>query len=146
MLAEFFNHGRIVVGGHGLGLAAAAIEEAWDFVHGRNAFGRQVNEFQSVQHILADMRMEFEAARALNWRAARKVAENDHGGFWASMAKVKSTEVANMCAERGMQLHGGRSVLKENRISRVYQDVRIPVIYEGANEIQRNLIYSQAPN
>jgi alkylation response protein AidB-like acyl-CoA dehydrogenase len=92
------------------------------------------------------MRMEFEAARALNWRAARKVAENDHGGFWASMAKVKSTEVANMCAERGMQLHGGRSVLKENRISRVYQDVRIPVIYEGANEIQRNLIYSQAPN
>jgi hypothetical protein len=146
MLAEFFNHGRIVVGGHGLGLAAAAIEEAWDFVHGRNAFGRQVNEFQSVQHILADMRTEFEAARALNWRAAEKVAENDRGGFWASMAKVKSTEVANMCAERGMQLHGGRSVLKENRISRVYQDVRIPVIYEGANEIQRNLIYSQAPN
>jgi alkylation response protein AidB-like acyl-CoA dehydrogenase len=48
-----------------------------------------------------------------------------------------------MCAERGMQLHGGRSVLTENRISRVYRDVRIPVIYEGANEIQRNLIYGQ---
>jgi alkylation response protein AidB-like acyl-CoA dehydrogenase len=44
-----------------------------------------------------------------------------------------------------MQLHGGRSVLNENRISRVYRDVRVPVIYEGANPIQRNLIYSQSP-
>ncbi|SDE70971.1 acyl-CoA dehydrogenase family protein [Halorientalis regularis] len=143
MLADFFNHGRVVVGGHGLGLAAAAIEEAYDFVHGRQAFGRDVSEFQKVQHILADMRTEFEAARSLNWRAAEKVANNDNAGFWAAQAKVKSTETATMCAERGMQLHGGRSVLTENRISRVYRDVRIPVIYEGANEIQRNLIYGQ---
>jgi len=48
-LADFFNHGRVVVGGHGIGLAAAAIEEAWEFVHGRNAFGRNVSEFQAVQ-------------------------------------------------------------------------------------------------
>ncbi|WP_435195257.1 acyl-CoA dehydrogenase family protein [Natronomonas sp. EA1] len=145
MLAEFFNHGRVVVGGHGLGLAAAAIEEANEFVHGREAFGRDISEFQTVQHILANMRLEFESARALNWRAAEKVANNDNAGFWAAMAKTKSTETANTCAERGMQLHGGRSVLVENRISRVYRDVRIPVIYEGANEIQRNLIYSQTP-
>jgi alkylation response protein AidB-like acyl-CoA dehydrogenase len=45
----------------------------------------------------------------------------------------------------GMQLHGGRSVLLENRISRVFRDARIPVIYEGANDIQRNLIYRQTP-
>jgi alkylation response protein AidB-like acyl-CoA dehydrogenase len=144
MLAEFFNHGRIVVGGHGLGLAAAAVEEAWEFVHGRQAFGRDVSEFQSVQHILADIRMEFEAARALNWRAAEKVANGENGGFWAACAKTKSTEVANFAAERAMQLHGGRSILQERRISRVYRDVRIPVVYEGANEIQRNLIYRQA--
>jgi hypothetical protein len=60
------------------------------------------------------------------------------------MAKLKATEVANDCAERSMQLHGGRSVLAENRISRVYRDVRIPVIYEGANEIQRDLVYRQS--
>jgi hypothetical protein len=143
MLAEFFNHGRIVVGGHGLGLAAAAIEEAWEFVHGREAFGRDISEFQAVQHKLADMRTEFEAARALNWRAAEKVHENDKAGFWAAMAKLKSTETATMCAEEGMQLHGGRSVLTDRRIARVYRDCRVPVIYEGANEVQRNLIYSQ---
>lgn len=143
MLAEFFNHGRIVVGGHGLGLAAAAIEEAWEFVHDREAFGRDVSEFQAVQHDLSDMLIEFERARALNWRAAGKVADQDNAGYWAALAKANSTEAAVECAERGMQLHGGRSVLTENRIARVYRDCRIPVIYEGANAIQRNLIYRQ---
>jgi acyl-CoA dehydrogenase len=144
MLAEFFNHGRIVVGGQGLGIAAAAVEEAWEFVHGRNAFGRQINEFQAVQHTLADMRLTFEQARSLNWRAAEKVVEGDQAGLWASMAKVASTEAAVDCSERGMQLHGGRSIFHDRRIARTYRDARIPVIYEGANEIQRNLIYSQS--
>ncbi|MDL5360679.1 acyl-CoA dehydrogenase family protein [Halalkalicoccus sp. NIPERK01] len=144
MLADFFNHGRVVVGGHGLGMAAAAIEEAWEFVHEREAFGRNVNEFQAVQHGLADMRMEFEAARALNYRAAKKVRDGENAGLWAAMAKTKSTETATMCAEKGMQFHGGRSILADRRIARVYRDVRIPVIYEGANEIQRNLIYRQS--
>jgi acyl-CoA dehydrogenase len=143
MLADFFNHGRLDASGHGLGLAAAAIEEAWDFIHNREAFGRNINEFQAVQHDLADMRLEFESARALTWRAVDKVAETDHPGLWAAMAKTKSTETATMCAERGMQLHGGRSVLNDRRISRVYRDCRIPVIYEGVNAVQRNLIYSQ---
>jgi alkylation response protein AidB-like acyl-CoA dehydrogenase len=145
MLAEFFNHGRVIVGGHGLGLASAAIEEANDFVHDRNAFGKNVNEFQAVQHTLADMRLEFESARALNWRAAEKVQNQNDAGFWAALAKTKSTEVATECAEQGMKLHGGRSVLTDRRIARVYRDVRIPVIYEGANDIQRNLIYKQQP-
>lgn len=143
MLADFFNFGRIVVGGQGIGLAAAALEEAWSFVHDREAFGRGISDFQSVQHRLADMRLELEASRGLVWRAAEKVAEREDAGFWGSMAKVKGTEAATMCAENGMQLHGGRSILTENRIARVYRDCRIPVIYEGANEVQRNLIYSQ---
>ncbi|PSQ17476.1 acyl-CoA dehydrogenase [Halobacteriales archaeon QS_8_69_26] len=144
MLAEFFNFGRVVVGGHGLGLAAAAIEEGWEFVHDREAFGRGVNEFQAVQHSLADMRTEFESARSLVWRAADKVHAEENAGLWAAMAKTKATETAREVAEDAMQLHGGRSVLSERRIARVYRDVRIPVVYEGANEIQRNLIYRQS--
>ncbi|NIB98750.1 acyl-CoA dehydrogenase family protein [Halobacterium sp. R2-5] len=144
MLADFFNHGRVVVGGHGLGLAAAALEEAWEFVHEREEFGRHVADFQAVQHGLADMRLEFEAARALNYRAARKVENYENPGLWAAMAKTKSTEVAVDNAEQGMQFHGGRSILTDRRIARVYRDARIPVIYEGANEIQRNLIYRQS--
>ncbi|EMA39960.1 acyl-CoA dehydrogenase family protein [Halococcus hamelinensis] len=146
MLAEFFNQGRVVVGGHGLGMAAAAIEEAWEFVHDREAFGRDISEFQAVQHDLSEMLIEFERARALNWRAADKVAEQENTGYWAALAKANSTEAAVECAERGMQLHGGRSVLTENRIARVYRDCRVPVIYEGANAVQRNLIYRQRPS
>ncbi|SEW05609.1 acyl-CoA dehydrogenase family protein [Halobacterium jilantaiense] len=144
MLTDFFNHGRVVVSGHGLGLAAAAFEEAWDFVHDREGFGRNVSDFQAVQHGLADMRLEFESARALAYRAAEKVEAYDQPGLWAAMAKTKATEVATANAEQGMQFHGGRSNLTDRRIARVYRDVRIPVIYEGANEIQRNLIYRQS--
>jgi len=145
MLAEFFNHGRVVVGGHGLGLAAAAIEEAWEFTHDREAFGKTVDEFRAVQHKLADMHLELQSARTLTWHAADRVANSENAGYWAALAKTRATEASMDCAEKGMQLHGGRSVLTENRISRVYRDVRIPVIYEGANDIQRNLIYKQAP-
>ncbi|AHF99214.1 acyl-CoA dehydrogenase [Halostagnicola larsenii XH-48] len=145
MLADFFNHGRVVVSGHGLGLAAAAIEEAWEFTHDREEFGRTINEFQAVQHGLADMLIEFESARTLVWRACEKVANDDNAGYWAALSKTKATETAVDVAEQGMQFHGGRSILDERRIARVYRDVRVPVIYEGANEVQRNLIYGQAP-
>jgi len=144
MLAEFFNFGRVVVSGHGLGLAAAAIEEAWSFVHDREEFGRTIADFQAVQHGLADMQIEFESARALAYRAAQKVRDGENAGRWAAMSKVKATETATDCAEQGMQFHGGRSILTDRRIARVYRDVRIPVIYEGANEIQRNLVYRQS--
>ncbi|SDC55835.1 acyl-CoA dehydrogenase family protein [Natrinema hispanicum] len=145
LLADFFNHGRIAVAGHGLGLAAAAIEEAWEFTHDREEFGRTISDFQSVQHGLAEMLLEFESARTLTWRACDHVANRDRAGYWAAMAKTKATETAVDIAEQAMQFHGGRSILDERRIARVYRDARVPVIYEGANEIQRNLIYRQAP-
>ncbi|MES3516054.1 MAG: acyl-CoA dehydrogenase [Natronomonas sp.] len=145
MVADFFNSGRVIVGGHGTGLAAAAIEEAEAFVSGRDAFDRQISEFQAVRHSIADMLTEFEAARTLVWQAADRVAAGHRPGYWAAVAKMKATETATECAEEAMQLHGGRSMLLENRITRIYRDVRAPVIYEGASEIQRDLIYKQAP-
>jgi len=143
MLAEFFNHGRVVVGGHGLGLAAAAIEETVDFVDDREAFGRTLEHFQAVQHGVADQLIQFESARSLVYRAAEKVANERNAGYWAALAKTAGTEAAVDCAETGMQFHGGRSVLEGRRIGRVYRDARVPVVYEGANEVQRNLIYDQ---
>ncbi|MDJ1434404.1 acyl-CoA dehydrogenase family protein [Halostagnicola sp. A-GB9-2] len=141
MVSEFFNHGRISTSGHGLGIAAASLEETWEFVEQREEFGRPVGDFQSVQHDLADARTEFESARALTWHAAEQVAENANATDWAAMAKTKATETAVECTETGMRLHGGRSVLDERRISRLFRDARLPIIYEGVNEIQRDLIY-----
>ena len=144
IITEFFNHGRVDVAGHGLGLAAAAIEEASRFVHHREAWDQPISDFQAVKHDLAEMRMELASARSLAWRAAKHVIADNNPGYWAALAKTTATEAAVNCAESAMQLHGGRSVLKENKISRIYRDVRVPVIYEGANNIQRDLIYNQA--
>ena len=91
------------------------------------------------------MRLRFESARALVWRACKKVDTGDHPGYWAALAKTHATEAATFWAERANQLHGGRSIFADRRISRVYRDVRIPTVYEGANEIQRNLIYRHRP-
>ncbi|WP_435127070.1 acyl-CoA dehydrogenase family protein [Halobaculum sp. D14] len=141
MVAEFFNHGRARVAGHGIGLAAAAIEEAWEFVHDREEFGRHVSDFQSVQHDLADMRTEFEAARSLLWRTVDRMESGEDAELWASMAKTKATETATDCAETAVQLHGGRGILDDRRVARVYRDARMPVIYEGVSAIQRDIIY-----
>ncbi|WP_144901045.1 acyl-CoA dehydrogenase family protein [Halobellus captivus] len=141
MVAEFFNSGRVRVAAHGIGIAAAAIEEAWDFVHGREEFGRSVADFQSVQHDLAEMRMEFESARALLWQAVDHVQRGEDAERWAAMAKAKATEVAADCAETAMKLHGGRALLDGERVTRVYRDVRMPMTYEGVGAIQRDLIY-----
>ena len=144
VLARFFNPNRVVVAGHALGPAAAAIEEAWSFVHGREAFGRGVDEFQSVRHDLADMLAEFSAARTLAYEAAERVERDPTDGKWASMAKLRASETAVDISERAMQLHGGRSILADRRVSRVYRDVHVTRVYEGVNEVQRNLIYEQA--
>ncbi|WP_424008972.1 acyl-CoA dehydrogenase family protein [Haloferax denitrificans] len=141
MVAEFFNHGRARVAGHGIGLAAAAIEEAWAFVHDRKEFGKEVSEFQSVQHDLAEMRTEFESARSLLWRTVERIESGEDARKWGSMAKLKATETATECAETGIGLHGGRGILDDQRISRVYRDARMPVIYEGVSAVQRDLIY-----
>jgi len=142
MLAEFFNHGRARVAAHGVGLAAAAIEEAWSFVHDREEFGQSVSDFQSVQHDLADMRTEFESARSLLWRTVNRMRAGEDAELWASMAKLKATETATECAETGIGLHGGWGVLDESRIARVYRDARHPVVYEGVNPIQRDIVYA----
>ncbi|MCU4800797.1 acyl-CoA dehydrogenase [Halobacteria archaeon HArc-gm2] len=141
MLAKFFDHGRVRVAGHGIGLAAAAIEEAWDFVHDREEFGRSVADFQSVQHDLADLRIEFESARSLLWRTVERIEAGEDATLWASMAKTKATEVAADCAEMAMKLHGGRGVLDQERVARVYRDVRMPMTYEGVSAVQRDIIY-----
>lgn len=141
MLAAFFNHGRTRVAGHGIGLAAAAIEEAWNFTHDREEFGRHVSDFQSVQHDLAEMRTEFESARSLVWRTVERLESGEETELWPSLAKLKATETATECAQTAIQLHGGYGILDESRIARVYRDARNPVIYEGVSAIQRDIIY-----
>jgi alkylation response protein AidB-like acyl-CoA dehydrogenase len=103
-----------------------------------------VSEFQSVRHDLADMLAEFSAARTLAYEAAERVERDPSDGRWASMAKLRASETAVDIAERAMQLHGGRSIFTDRRVSRVWRDVHITRVYEGTNAVQRDVIYKQA--
>jgi len=144
-LASFFNYGRIAVAGHGLGLAAAAIEETWAYVHERELYDKAVADNQTVQHDLVEMREQFEAARALTWQACEHVMAGEDPAFWASTAKSHATRTAEEIARTGVQLHGGEGLREENRINRAYRDAKYPSIYEGANAVQRDLAYGHWP-
>jgi alkylation response protein AidB-like acyl-CoA dehydrogenase len=144
-LASFFNYGRIAVAGHGLGLAAAALETAWEYVHDRELYDDPVADNQTVQHRLVECREQFEAARALTWQACDHVMAGEDPAFWASLAKSYATRAAEDVAQTATQLHGGEGLREETRANRVYRDAKYPSIYEGANAVQRDLAYGHWP-
>ena len=144
-LASFFNYGRIAVAGHGTGLAAAALETAWEYVHDRELYDDPVADKQTVQHQLVEAREQFEAARALTWQACEHVMAGEDPAFWASLAKSHATRAAEDIAQTAAQLHGGEGLREENRANRVYRDAKYPAIYEGANAVQRDLAYGHWP-
>ena len=144
-LAQFFNYGRIAVAGHGLGIAAAALEEAWAYVHDRELYDEFVADNQTVQHRLVEMREQFEAARALSWTACERVMEGDDPAFWASLAKARTTRMAETVAREAAQLHGGEGLRMETRANRAFRDAKYPSIYEGPNAVQRDIAYGHWP-
>ena len=144
-LASFFNYGRIAVAGHGLGLAAAALETAWEYVHDRELYDEPVADKQTVRHRLVECREQFEAARALAWQACDHVMAGEDPAFWASLAKSHATRAAEDIAQTAVQLHGGEGLREETRANRVYRDAKYPSIYEGANAVQRDLAYGHWP-
>lgn len=144
-LARFFNYGRIAVAGHGVGLAAAAIEEAWAYVHDRELYDASVADNQTVRHRLVEMREQFEAARALTWTACERVAAGDDPAFWASLAKARATRTAETVAREAAQLHGGEGLRTETRVNRVFRDAKYPSVYEGPNAVQRDIAYGHWP-
>ena len=145
-LAAFFNYGRVGVAGHGIGLAAAAIEEAWEYVHERELYDKPVADKQTVRHELVELREEFEAARALTWTACRHVAADDDPAFWASLAKSRATRAAEEIARRAAHLHGGEGLRERNRSNKILRDVAYPSVYEGANAVQRDIAYNHWPD
>lgn len=135
---------RTSVGAAALGMAGRALSETIDFVTHRKQFGKALSEFQMTQAALADMAVEYDAARLLVYRAAYA---RDRGDLRvtreASMAKLFATEAAQRIVDRAVQLHGGRGLLHGNITERLYRDVRALRIYEGTTEIQKLVIAAQ---
>lgn len=132
--------GRISVAALSMSLAKAALRLAVEHARTREQFGRPLGDFQAIGHMIADIATEYEAARALVYRAAW-LADNERPfATEAAMAKLYASEVANRAASRSVQVHGGYGYIRESEISRFYADAKILEIGEGTSEIQRNVI------
>ncbi|NOY65030.1 MAG: acyl-CoA dehydrogenase [Nitrospirae bacterium] len=135
------DQSRVGVGAQGVGVAQGALDEAIRFARQRVQFGKPVISFQAVQHMLADMATLTEAARSLVYSVARYV---DSGAKDISkpsaMAKVFATDVAMKVTTDAVQVMGGSGYMREYPVEKMMRDAKILQIYEGTNQIQRNVI------
>jgi alkylation response protein AidB-like acyl-CoA dehydrogenase len=132
---------RPSVGAGAVGMAQAALEAAIAYAGERRAFGKTLRDFQAVSHLLADMATRLEAARRLVYAAADA---SDEGGAdiprLPSMAKLFATETAQFVIDSAIQIHGAVALEHGHLLEHLYRDVRALRIYEGASEIQREII------
>lgn len=134
------NSGRIGIAAQGTGIAEACLNEMVSYARQREQFGRPIGRFQAVAEMIADSKVELEAAKALIWRAASLEDAGTPSRAASSMAKLYATEAANRIAYRAVQVHGGTGYVNECRVEQLYRDARITTIYEGTSEIQRLVI------
>ena len=137
--------GRIGIAAQALGIARAAFEDSVRYSTERSAFGSPISELQAIQHKIADMATEIDAARLLIWRAAYLKQKNKEDGRTpygkeSAMAKLYASEMSHRVVHQAVQVHGGYGYLKEFPVERYYRDQRITEIYEGTSEIQRLVV------
>jgi alkylation response protein AidB-like acyl-CoA dehydrogenase len=132
--------GRIGIAAQSVGMARAAFEAAVRYAKERVTFGQPIIEHQAVNFRLADMNTLLDAARLMVWRAAALKDAGKPCLKEASMAKMFASEAAEKIASDAIQIHGGVGYTSDFPVERIYRDVRICQIYEGANDIQRLVI------
>jgi hypothetical protein len=132
--------GRIGVAAQAVGMARAAYEAALAYAKQREAFGKPIIEHQAVNFRLADMATQIEAARQMALHAAALRDAKRPCLKEASMAKLFASEVAERVCSDAIQIHGGYGYVNDFPVERIYRDVRVCQIYEGASDIQRLVI------
>ncbi|OLZ41333.1 acyl-CoA dehydrogenase [Natrinema saccharevitans] len=137
---HFFDATRTGVAAQGLGIAKGALRAAREYAQDREQFGQSISEFQAIQHKLAEMATETEAARNLTYKAAWNVDQGNDITKLASMAKEYASRVAVDVANEAVQIHGGAGYVNDFPVERFYRDSKITQIYEGTTEIQKNVI------
>ena len=136
-----FDMSRPGVAAQALGIAQGAFDVALDYVRKREQFGRPISSFQGIQWMLADMATKIEAARALVYSVARMAdAGRSDIAKESAMAKMFASDVAMEVTTDAVQLLGGYGYMKEYPVEKFMRDAKITQIYEGTNQIQRNVI------
>jgi butyryl-CoA dehydrogenase len=137
---KVLDNGRLEVAAQATGIAQAALDAAVVWAGERKVGGHPLAEFQGLQWMLADMATQLAAARALSLAAAHRRARGERFSTEASMAKLFATEAASRIADQALQIHGGYGYSRGLPLERYLRDLRVFRIYEGASEIQRNII------
>ena len=129
------------VASQALGIAQGALDKALEYARERHQFGKPISAFQGIQFMLADMATQTEAARALTYAAARSIDAGDKDASKASaMAKVFASDTAMKVTTDAVQIFGGYGYMKEYPVEKMMRDAKITQIYEGTNQIQREVI------
>jgi alkylation response protein AidB-like acyl-CoA dehydrogenase len=137
---KILDKGRIGIGAWAVGIGRAALEASLRYAKERVQFGKAIGEFQAVQHMLADMATELDAARLLVWRAAlmqdaklRTTQESAIAKYYAARATMRACNAA-------VQIHGGYGYSREFDVERYLRDAKLAEIGEGTNEVQKMVI------
>ncbi|MFL9827316.1 acyl-CoA dehydrogenase family protein [Rhodoplanes sp. SY1] len=139
-LMQTFEAARIQTAARAIGVAQAAMEEALSYAETRVQFGRPIVEFPRVSDKIAMMAAEIMIARQITYFAAKEKDEGKRCDLEAGMAKLLAARVAWAAADNAVQVHGGNGFALEYRVSRILCDARILNIFEGAAEIQAQVI------
>ena len=137
------DSGRIGIAALSVGLARAAYEAAVDFAGRREQFGQAISSFQGIRWMLVDMATDIEAARLLVHRAARLRDAGARHTTESAMAKLRASDVAMRVTVEALQIHGASGYSRDLPLERFVRDAKLTQIYEGTNQIQREVLARQ---
>jgi alkylation response protein AidB-like acyl-CoA dehydrogenase len=136
-----FDKTRPGIGAQAVGVATGALEAAIHYAREREQFDRKIASFQAIQHMIADMATQVEAARALVYAVARYIDSNPRDSSKVSaMSKVFPSDTAMKVVVDAVQIFGGYGYMRDYPVEKMMRDAKILQIYEGTNQIQRNVI------
>jgi len=139
-----FDMSRPGVAAQAVGIAQGALDAAVKYAKEREQFGKSISSFQGIQWMLADMATQVEAARALVYSCAREIDQGAKDvGKDSAMAKMYASDVAMKVTTDAVQILGGYGYMKDYPAEKYMRDAKITQIYEGTNQIQRNIIALQ---
>ena len=134
------DSGRFSVAAGCVGICQGCVDESVAYAKEREQFGRPIASFQLVQAMIADMKVQADAARMLVWRAAWLKDRGEPNTLETSVAKLYATEAAVECANTAIQVHGGAGYVDDHPVERWFRDVRVTTLYEGTSQIQKLII------
>jgi alkylation response protein AidB-like acyl-CoA dehydrogenase len=141
ILLASLNKSRPSVAAHALGIARAAFEDAIEYMNNRSQSGKRLLEFQGLQFNIADLAAELVLVESWLWRVAQLIQDDAPDvGIEASILKLKATDLAMRIATDAVQFLGGYGYCKDYRVERLMRDAKITQIWEGTNQVHRQLI------